>query len=151
MHLLKLNERGFSLSHAVFQLFVFMIFVQIITLMIMLYNRHFNLKLIHEEVEWNFFIADLNFMFDRVRNVETKYRGYQIAFYEPEGTTTVNYFIEARGFSIVRSTDLGGNEILLRNSRQINSVIQDGVLNVKVTMQTDEVKERSFANAVPKQ
>lgn len=148
MYFSKLSEKGFTFGHAIFQLFVFMVFVQIVVFMMIIYNRHFNLKLIHEEVEWNFFIADLNFMFDRVRNVETKYRGYQIAFYEPEGENTVNYFIEARGFSIVRTTDIGGNEILLRNSRQINGNIEDGILNIKVDMQNDARKERSFAVAV---
>ena len=150
MRIIKLNDSGYTMGHAVFQLFIFIIFVQIITMMIVLYNHRFNLKLIHEEVEWNFFVADLNFMFDRVRNVETQYRGNHITFYEPEGAKTVNYYIESRKFSIVRAADTGGNEILLRNTHRLTGDIQDGILNVKVIMLTDEVKERSFAVAIPK-
>lgn len=152
------NEIGYSLITSLFQLAVFMISAQIITLLIIWFYNMMNLEDNRDEIEWMLFVTDFHNLFERVYSVSVG-MNQNLYFYDPDTTISQNsnqamlyrvyrndnHLAKILAHNVVDGNNIyGGYEILLPYVKRAEFKLEGNVLTIRVEMKSGKMREREF-------
>lgn len=148
LYLSRLNwNGGFTLVESLMHLVMFLIFAQLIFLLFIYLYERLNIYPKVEEFEWNFFVLDLNYYFDRSTVIRVGLNEKNrpiIVFSDPNNNTSSTNYILFESNYIYKSSPLGGLEYLLTYVKNARFELQGDVLKVIVEMESGKRKEKEF-------
>ena len=137
----RLSERGYTLIESLFQLIIFVVFLQLLVLFF-LWKAPIERSYTHmSNTEWEMFAADLQKDLERVYEFEVHIGGHGIHFRSDRGLIDIEH-----GNSVIRKRVYDHGHIpLLTNVYSADFRLRGTVLFVDVMLLDGTQKERDFA------
>lgn len=135
-----MNEKGYSLLEALFQLVVFVIFSHIFVLIMLWFTEMKSTVLANEHMKWELFVYDMNMYFVDVTSFEVDKANSKITFRTPNGRYSMEHYQ-----NIIRKQVGGlGHEPLLIGIKTCQFYYEDEELKIVVEFPNGILKERTY-------
>lgn len=135
-----LNERGYTLVEAIFQLAVFILFSELFVLIILWTVQFQSTTFSKEQTEWELFVNDVFGYLAQGNNIEVINTGQGIRIIENDRTVDIE-----RYYGIVRKqVNEVGHEAMLVDIEAVRFTMQDSKLLLQVDFLNGLQKEREF-------
>ncbi|MFJ7953427.1 competence type IV pilus minor pilin ComGF [Lysinibacillus sp. NPDC096418] len=135
-----MNEKGYTLLEALFQLVVFVIFSHIFILIMLWFTEMKSTVLVNEHTKWELFVYDMNMYFVDVTSFEVNETNSKITFRTPEGL----YSMEQYQNIIRKQVANLGHEPLLIGIKSGRFYYENGELKIAVEFLNGISKERTY-------
>ncbi|MEK4229926.1 competence type IV pilus minor pilin ComGF [Solibacillus sp. FSL H8-0538] len=139
-----LGDAGYTFIEAVFQLIVFMLFAQIVILIIMWFTQFQTIDKMKDQINWELFVFDVNQYLLHSKEFELLSRGAGIKVNAHMFGEQKIYIIEKSEKHIRKASTLGGNEIMLGFVDSATFSVNGNELLLQVTMKNGVKRERIF-------
>jgi competence protein ComGF len=137
------EERGFTLLESIFQLLIFILFASISLLIISWFRQIYVLDASKNDVNWELFIYDL-LQYNELSTTGSVIGTKQLHL-EMLDESDGRYFIFDKSDKHLRkTTNRGGNEIMLPNVKNWDLVVMGNELLIKVVMEDGTIRERKM-------
>ncbi|KOS68076.1 hypothetical protein AEA09_05580 [Lysinibacillus contaminans] len=135
-----MNEKGYTLLEALFQVVVFMIFSHIFVLIMLWVTEMKSTVMAIEQTKWELFVYDVNMYFVDVTSFEVNEVNSKITFQTPNGL----YSMERYQNIIRKKVDNLGHEPLLIGIKTCQFYYEDEELTIVVEFPNGIKKERTY-------
>ncbi|MFJ7735460.1 competence type IV pilus minor pilin ComGF [Lysinibacillus sp. NPDC097287] len=135
-----MNERGYTLLEALFQLVVFVIFSHIFILIMLWFTEMKSTVLANEHTKWELFVYDMNMYFVDVTSFEVDETNSKITFQTTDGL----YSMERYHNIIRKQVSNFGHEPLLIGIKTCKFFYENEELRIVVEFPNGISKERTY-------
>lgn len=133
------NQSGYTLLEALLHLMLFIIFSQLIFLIITAYLRFTNIENARIETDWEVCVYDMNDYLSMGGEVSVSEEGNSIKIVKDDRTVIIRFFK-----NVLWRNEKGGNETILTGVKEVIFTLHQHELKIIAKLQNDTVKERIF-------
>lgn len=140
------NERGYTLLESLFQLMIFVLFASVSALMFLWFRDSYNFEQMKEDVNWEFFVYDLNQYNEKSMTGElVDSKKLKMEFLsDPNELEDLFYLFTLSGNHLYKSSEKGGYEIVLPYVANWDLKVEGTDIFMKVVMKDGTIRERSI-------
>lgn len=138
----KLKDDGFTFIESLFQLFVLLIFSQLIAFLYIWFHEIDSTRFNHHESTWELFINELQQYIDQSEEIFLTNKNKMLHLYDSDLMRTTQ--ISRYGDMIRKQVDFEGHVPLLMGVKDIQFEIKNYYITVTVHFLNGKVKERSL-------
>ena len=135
-----MNEKGYTLLEALFQLVVFVLLSHIFILIMLWFTEMKSTVLANEHTKWELFVYDMNMYFVDVTSFEVNSTNSKITFQTPDGL----YSMERYQNIIRKQVSNQGHEPLLIGIKTCQFYYENEELRIVVEFPNGISKERTY-------
>lgn len=135
-----MNEKGYTLLEALFQLVVFVILSHIFILIMLWYAEMKSTVFAIEHTKWELFVNDVNKYFVDVMSFEVNDKNLEMTFETPDGVYSMEYYQNI----IRKKVNNLGHEPLLIGIKSGHFYYENEVLTIAVEFSNGIKKERTY-------
>ncbi|MDM5249192.1 competence type IV pilus minor pilin ComGF [Lysinibacillus sp. G4S2] len=134
-----MNERGYTLLEALFQLVVFMLIAHLVVFIMLWFAEMKVTVLSDEQSKWELFVYDLNMYLEDISSFTIRKDQKRITFQAADATHNIDCYS-----NIIRDQVKGGHVPLLIGINKCQFKYEKNMLTVTVELPSGIQKERTF-------
>lgn len=147
----RLGERGYTFIEAFLQLFVLLLFAQLIFFIIQIFSTIQSFEERVYNIDYELFVYDLNQYLYNAIDFKAMNSGQALEITWLFEGEPKKYIIDKSEKHIRKTTAAGGNEVMLANVDEIKFSIRGHELNLQMVLKNGNKRERLFIVPITKE